>query len=79
MSEKDDAVFFKKVIEERQKRKDIIAEADSLVRLIDRHYQDKKAAAECIDMNRKEIINEIHNVVKEKDTSKLDTLFERLR
>lgn len=79
MDEKETVEFGKKVIEEIQKRKDIVAEADEIVQKIEQHYQDKKAETECIDVERNAIINEIHDVTKTKDLSKLDELFERLR
>lgn len=79
MDEKEAVAFEKKVIEEMQKRKDIVAEADEIVQKIEQHYLDKKAETECVDVERNAIISEIHNVTKEKDISKLDALFERLR
>lgn len=79
MNEKKDISFEEKVVEEIQKRKDIVLEADSIVKSIEKHYQDKKTNGECINVERNEIINEIHDVIKKKDISKLDTLFERLR
>ena len=79
MDEKDTIEFEKKVIEEMQKRKDIVAEADEIVQKIEQHYLDKKAETECIDVERIAIISEIHDITKVKDLSKLDELFERLR
>ena len=79
MDEKDTDEFEKKVIEEMQKRKDIVAEADEIVQKIEQHYLDKKAETECIDVERIAIISEIHDITKVKDLSKLDELFERLR
>lgn len=79
MDEKDTVEFEKKVIEEMQKRKDIVAEADEIVQKIEQHYLDKKAETECIDVERIAIISEIHDITKVKDLSKLDELFERLR
>lgn len=77
--ENQNVPFEEKVVEEIQKRKDIVLEADSIVKSIEKHYQDKKTNGECINVERNEIINEIHDVIKKKDISKLDTLFERLR
>ena len=79
MDEKDTVEFEKKVIEEMQERKDIVAEADEIVQKIEQHYLDKKAETECIDVQRIAIISEIHDITKVKDLSKLDELFERLR
>ena len=79
MDEKETVEFGKKVVEEMQKRKDVVAEADEIVQKIEQHYLDKKAETECIDIERNAIINEIHDVTKTKDLSKLDELFERLR
>jgi malate synthase len=79
MDEKEAVEFEKKVVEEIQKRKDIVAEADEIVQKIEQHYQDKKVETECIDVERNAVINEIHDITKTKDISKLDELFERLR
>lgn len=79
MDEKEDVEFEKKIIEEMQKRKNIVAESDEIVQKIEQHYLDKKADTECIDVERNAIIKEIHDVTKVKDLSKLDELFERLR
>lgn len=79
MDEKESIEFVKKVVEEIKKRKDIVAESDEIVQKIEQHYQDKKAETECIDVERNAIINEIHDITKKKDISKLDELFERLR
>ena len=79
MDEKEAVEFEKKVIEEIQKRKDIVAEADEIVQKIEQHYLDKKAETESIDVEKNAIINEIYDATKKKDISKLDALFERLR
>lgn len=79
MDEKDAVAYEKKVIEEMQKRKDYVAEADKIVQKIEQHYLDKKAETECIDVERNAIINEIHDVTQKRDVGKLDALFERLR
>ena len=79
MYRKEVVEFEKKVLEEIQKRKHIVAKADEIVQEIEQHYQDKKAETECIDVERNAVINEIHEITKTKDISKLDELFERLR
>lgn len=79
MDEKGNIAFEKKVIAEIRKRKDIVVKADEMVQKIEQHYIDKKVENECVNVERNEVINQIYGAAKEKDISKLDSLFERLR
>lgn len=74
-----DNSFEEKIESEIQKRNHYIAEADSIIETIEQHCKDKKEELESIDLERNAVINQIHNVVNNKDLSQLDSLFERLR
>ncbi len=79
MNEKETIEFEKKILEEMQKRKNIVAEADDTIQRIEQHYLNKKAETEGVGIERNAIISEIHNATKVKDLSRLDELLERLR
>lgn len=79
MNDGSGASFEKKIDQEMQKRMDIIAEADNMIRSIERHYQKRKAETESIDVERNELIRQIHETADQKDLSKLYDLLERLR
>jgi hypothetical protein len=74
-----EASFSEKVDAEINKRNEIISEADMLIGAINQHYFQKQKENDIIDIERNELLNEIRNAANEKDTDKLDDLFERLR
>ena len=75
---KEKVTFEEKIMEEVQKRTDIVAVADTLICLIEKQYQERKAIAECRKGRKDEMITEIQKAVKERDVNKLDKLLERL-
>ena len=79
MKNQADIVFENKIIDEFEKRKEIVEKANAVIQSIENHYQDKKDSMASVKLERKKLIDEIHSVAKEKDISKLDALFERLR
>lgn len=48
MNEDAEKFFQERIIAELQKRKEIIDEADSVVQLLEKHYQDKKTQVKSI-------------------------------
>lgn len=79
MNEDAEKFFQEKIIAELQKRKEIIDEADRVVQLLEKHYQDKKSQVKSADVERNKVVERIYDIIEQKDISQLDDLFERLR
>lgn len=79
MNEDAEKFFQEKIIAELQKRKEIIDEADRVVQLLEKHYQDKKSQVKSADVERNKVVERIYDIIEQKDIIQLDDLFERLR
>lgn len=79
MNEDAEKFFQEKIIAELQKRKEIIDEADRVVQLLEKHYQDKKSQVKSTDVERNKVVERIYDIIEQKDIIQLDDLFERLR
>jgi 5'-3' exonuclease len=77
--QKEKFSFEEKIESETQKRNNYIAEANDIIESIKQHCEEKKKELKSIDVERNAIINQIHDAVNQKDSSQLDSLFERLR
>ena len=70
--------FEERVYAEMQKRKNIVAEAEEMLQIIEQHYQEKQAEAQSVAIARNELLTQIQDIAKQRDISKLNDLLERL-